>query len=162
MYKMSFFSPECSSNLCTPAAGGVDPDLFKDFKRSLTWDISVPERTVLTLGFPSGLKELSGAEQCPDEQQYSVSTTRSEGKIKTSSYCKGGKVSHLDLLGATTVSVEVPKGEEGDSTVFTVKTAPRGKFFHGRRTCRLQFSQEKQFLLNLLLTNSYVKSFSLS
>lgn len=87
----------------------------------------MPERTVLTLGFPGdGLKEMSGAESCQDDFQYSVSTTKSDGKIKTNSYCKGGTVSHLDLLGATTVTVEVPKGGELDSA-FTVKAAPRGK-----------------------------------
>ncbi len=119
--------PECTTSSCTPAAGEVDPNLFKDFKRSLTWDISVPERTVLTLDFSGGLKELSGAENCQDGPQYTVSTTKSDGKTKTNSYCKSGTVSHLDLLGTTAVNVEVPKGGELDSTAFTVKAAPRGK-----------------------------------
>ncbi|XP_051247553.1 CUB domain-containing protein 1 [Dicentrarchus labrax] len=116
---------ECTKSSCTPAAGEVDPNLFKDFKKSLTWDISVPERTVLTLDFPGGLKEMTGAENCQDGHQYSVSTTKGDGKIKTNSYCKGGTVSHLDLLGATTVTAEVPKGGDLDSTAFTVKAAPR-------------------------------------
>ncbi|XP_029298643.1 CUB domain-containing protein 1 [Cottoperca gobio] len=115
---------ECTPSSCTPAAGEVDPDLFKDFKRSITWDISVPERTVLTLDFPGGLKENTGAENCDDGLQYSVSTTKSDGKTKSNSYCKSGTVSQLDLLGATTVTVEVPKGVELDA--FTVKAAPRG------------------------------------
>ncbi|XP_075961597.1 CUB domain-containing protein 1 [Anarhichas minor] len=116
---------ECTQSSCTPAAGKIDPDYFKDFKRSVTWDISVPQRTVLTLDFPGGLKEMSGAEKCQDGHQYSVSTTKSEGNIKTTSYCKGGTVSHhLDLPGATTVTAEVPKGSEVDS--FTVKAARRG------------------------------------
>ncbi|XP_054461968.1 CUB domain-containing protein 1 [Anoplopoma fimbria] len=114
---------ECTQSSCTPAAGEVNPDIFKDFQRSLTWDISLPERTVLTLDFPGGLKEMSGAEKCQDGQQYSVSTTNSEGKVKTNSYCEGGTVS-LHLLGATTVTAEVPTGSEVDS--FTVKAAPRG------------------------------------
>lgn len=117
---------ECTSSSCPPAAGEVDPDLFKDFKRSLTWDISVPERTVLTLDFPGGLKELSEAENCQDGHQYSVRTTKSDGKIKTNSYCKSGTVSQLDLLGGTTVSVDVPKEGQLDSTAFTAKAAPRG------------------------------------
>ncbi|XP_041811381.1 CUB domain-containing protein 1 [Chelmon rostratus] len=117
---------ECTKTSCTPAAGDIDPDLFKDFEKSLKWDISVPERTVLTLDFPGGLKELSGAENCQDGHQYSVSTTKGDGKIKTNSYCKGGPVSHLDLLGATTVTTEVPKGGEVESTAFAVKAAPRG------------------------------------
>ncbi|KAG7240166.1 hypothetical protein INR49_027304 [Caranx melampygus] len=50
---------ECTKTSCTPAAGEVDPNPLKDFKRSLKWDISVPERTVLTLDFPGGLKEMS-------------------------------------------------------------------------------------------------------
>ncbi|XP_068432185.1 CUB domain-containing protein 1 [Clinocottus analis] len=116
---------ECTQSSCTPAAGEIDPDVFKDFKRSLAWDISVPDRTVLTLDFPGGLKDMSGAEKCQDGSHYSVSTTNREGKIKTSSYCKGGTAPrHLNLLGATTVTAEVPKGSEVDS--FTAKSAPRG------------------------------------
>lgn len=113
---------ECTQSSCTPAVGEVEPGPFKDFKRSLSWDISVPERTVLTLGFPGGLKEMSG--NCQDGHQYAVSTIKSEGMIEIKSYCKGGTVSHLDLLGETTVIVEVPGGSELDS--FTVKAAPRG------------------------------------
>lgn len=113
----------CTKSSCTPAAGEVDPDLFKDFKRSLTWYISVPERTVLTLDFPGGLKEISGADNCQDGFHYTVSTAKSDGKIKINTYCKGGTVSRLELLRATTVTVEVPKGGELDS--FTVKAAPR-------------------------------------
>ncbi|XP_030268931.1 CUB domain-containing protein 1 [Sparus aurata] len=117
----------CTTALCTPAAGEVDPELFKDFKRSLTWDISVPDRTVLTLDFPGGLKEITGAESCQDGHQYSVSTTKRDGKVKTNSYCKGRTVSQLDLLGATTtVTVDVPKDGELDPSLFTVKAAPRG------------------------------------
>ncbi|XP_039977595.1 CUB domain-containing protein 1 [Xiphias gladius] len=118
---------ECTQSSCTPAAGEVHPNLLKDFKRYLTWDVSVPERTVLSLDFPGdGLKEISETENCQDGYQYSVSTTKSDGNIKTNSYCKGGTMSHLDLLGATTVTVEVPKGGELDQTAFDVKAAPRG------------------------------------
>lgn len=127
MKHLSFLSSVCTKSSCTPAAGEVDPDLFQGFKRSLTWDISVPERTVLTLDFPGGLKELSGAEGCQDGHQYSVSTTKSDGSIKSNSYCKGGTVSHLDLLGATTVTAEVTKEEELSSAAFTVQAASRGK-----------------------------------
>ncbi|XP_068189600.1 CUB domain-containing protein 1 [Antennarius striatus] len=117
---------ECTKTSCTPAAGAVDPSLFQDFKRSLTWGIRVPDRTVLTVGFPAALKALSRSESCNDGPQYSVSTTNSEGKSKTSSYCKGGTLSSLDLLGATAVLIEAPKGEEVEPTAFTVKAAPRG------------------------------------
>ncbi|KAM9340239.1 CUB domain-containing protein 1 [Symphorus nematophorus] len=115
---------ECTQTSCTPAAGEFD--LFNDFERSLTWDISVPQRTVLTLDFPGGLKEITGAETCKDVPQYIVSTTKSDGTIKAKSYCKGGTVSQLELLGATTVTVEATKDAELDSTVFNVTTAPRG------------------------------------
>lgn len=87
----------------------------------------MPERTVLTLDFPGGVKELSGEEHCQDGLQYSVSTTKSDGRIKANSYCKGGTVSHLDRLGPTTVTAEVTKEEELDSTAFTVRAASRGK-----------------------------------
>uniref|UniRef100_A0A3P8SNR5 CUB domain containing protein 1a n=1 Tax=Amphiprion percula TaxID=161767 RepID=A0A3P8SNR5_AMPPE len=117
----------CTESSCSPAAAEVDPELFKDFKRSLTWDISVPEKTVLTLDFPAGgLKHISAAENCQDGYRYSVSTTKNDGKIKANSYCRGGAVSHLDLLGTTMVTAEVPKGGELNRTVLNVKAAPRG------------------------------------
>lgn len=123
-----FHSSVCSTSSCSPSVGETDPSLFKDFKRSLKWDISVPERTVLTLDFPGdGLKEISGVENCQDGYRYSVSTTKSDGTVKTNSYCKGGTVSQLDLHGVTTVTVEVPKGGDLDQTAFNVKAAPRGK-----------------------------------
>nr|XP_046272936.1 CUB domain-containing protein 1-like [Scatophagus argus] len=117
---------ECTKTSCSPAIGEVDPGLFRDFKRTFTWDISVPERTVLTLDFPGGLNELSGAKPCQDGHQYSVTTTKSDGSIKTNSYCKGGTLSQLDLLGTTTVTVEAPKDGELDSAAFSIKAAPRG------------------------------------
>ncbi|KAM3596949.1 uncharacterized protein V6R79_023287 [Siganus canaliculatus] len=117
---------ECTQTTCTPAAGEVDPGLFKDFKRSLTWDISVPERTVLTLDFPSGLTEVSAAEKCKDGHQYTVSTTKSDGSTKTKHYCNGGTISQLNLLGVTTVTLDVPEGGELNSAAFTVKAAQRG------------------------------------
>ncbi|KAG7500746.1 hypothetical protein JOB18_028164 [Solea senegalensis] len=128
MYSVTMMKKiECTKSSCTPAAGEVDPNLFKEFKQSLTWDINVPERTVLTLDFPGGgLKEISGAETCKDGYQYSVSTTRSDGTIKAKNYCKGGKVSTMDLLGATTVTIDVPKDGELEQKVFNVKAAPRG------------------------------------
>lgn len=124
----SFHLTECTTSSCSPPAGQVDPNLLKDFPRSLKWDISVPERTVLTLDFPGdGLKEISGVGDCPGGYQYSVSTTKSDGSIKSGSYCSGGTVSQLDLQGATTVRVEVPKGGDLEQTVFSATTAPRGK-----------------------------------
>uniref|UniRef100_UPI003AAE4447 CUB domain-containing protein 1 n=1 Tax=Centroberyx gerrardi TaxID=166262 RepID=UPI003AAE4447 len=116
---------ECTKTSCNPATGAVQPDL-KEFKRSLTWDISVPGKTMLTLGFPGdGLREMTGADKCQDGYQYSLSTTNSEAEVKTRTYCKSGPVSQLDLLGKTTVTVEVPKGGELNSTAFTAKAAAR-------------------------------------
>lgn len=117
---------ECTQSSCTPAAAEVDPDLFKDFERSLTWDIAVPERTELNLDFPGdGLREISAGESCPDGCRYSVSTSKNDGSSKTSSYCRGGSVSHLDLLRATTVTVDAPKGGDVEKTVFSIRAAPR-------------------------------------
>ncbi|XP_056876742.1 CUB domain-containing protein 1-like [Takifugu flavidus] len=117
---------ECTKTLCTPDAAEVHSDLFEDFQRSLTWTISVPDRTVLTLEFPTGLAELSGAQRCPDGLQLSVSTTKSDGTVKSQRYCRSGTASRLELLGATTVNVEVPKEEELEGTPFTARAAPRG------------------------------------
>lgn len=129
---MIFFFPlpcfsECTKSLCTPTAAEVDPELFKGFKRSLIWDIVVPEHTVLSLIFSGGLKLMSGVEKCPDDQQYTVTTTKSGGRVKTNSYCKSGALSQLDLLGLTTVATEVAKDGEPEATAFTVKAAPRGQ-----------------------------------
>lgn len=106
------------------------------------WDISVPDRTVLTLEFPTGLAELSGDQKCPDGLQLSVSTTKSDRTVKSQRYCRSGTVSRLELLGATTVNVEVPKEEELEGTPFTVRAAPRGKRLlscHWKRTQHLLF-----------------------
>lgn len=116
----------CTDNSCTPAAAGVDPTLFQDFKRSLVWDVGVPDRTVLNLDFPAdGLREIAPAESCDDGYQYSVRKTKSDGGFQTTSYCRGGTVSHLDLLKATTVTFDLPKGGDTDKAVFNAKTTPR-------------------------------------
>uniref|UniRef100_A0A3Q2P8M5 CUB domain-containing protein n=1 Tax=Fundulus heteroclitus TaxID=8078 RepID=A0A3Q2P8M5_FUNHE len=91
---------KCTKSSCTPAGAEVDPELFKDFKKTMTWDISVPEMTTLTLDFPKdGLKEISASENCDDDFLYTVKHATSDGQMKTSSYCKGGTVSKLDLFG---------------------------------------------------------------
>ncbi|XP_061598151.1 CUB domain-containing protein 1 [Cololabis saira] len=118
---------ECTKSSCTPAAAEVEPNLFQEFKRTIIWHISVPERTVLTLDFAAnGLSAISAAEICQDGYRYTVATTRSDGEIKTNIYCKGGTVSQLDLYGKTTLTVEAPKGGELESPVFGAKAAPRG------------------------------------
>lgn len=105
----------------------MDPNFFKDFNRTLTWDVSVPERTVLNVSFPvGGVKEISQGETCQDGYQYTVSLTKRGGDVQTSSYCKGGSVTQLDFLGATTLMVEAPGGAELDGNVFSVNTRPRG------------------------------------
>lgn len=81
----------------------------------------------MSLVFKDGLKEMRGVDQCQDDQQYTVTTTKSEGIVKTNSYCKSGALGQLDLLGATTVATEVPKDGEPAATAFSVKAAPRGK-----------------------------------
>lgn len=120
------FLPECTESSCTPATAEADPDLFMGFKKTLTWGISVPVRTVLTLEFPSdGLREISASENCDNGFQYQVISVRSDGQEKTDSYCKGGTVPKLDVLGAKAVALEIPKGGELDQTVFSLKAAPR-------------------------------------
>lgn len=116
---------ECTKTSCTPSAAEIVPDQLNAFKRSLTWGISVPESTVLTLDFPGGLKDISSGGTCPDAYQYSVNTTKSNGEIQSNNYCKGGTVSDLNLLGATTVTIEVPKGEKLESAAFNVKATER-------------------------------------
>ncbi|XP_015232450.1 PREDICTED: CUB domain-containing protein 1 [Cyprinodon variegatus] len=118
----------CTMNSCTPAVAEVDPDFFKGFKKNITWDIiNVPDKTVITLEFPKGLEEKSSpSETCKDGFQYTVSTMRLNGQLKTSIYCKGLSGSKLDYFGMKTVSVEVPKGGELEPHVFSLKAAPRG------------------------------------
>lgn len=90
----------------------------------------------MTLAFPAGLTELSGDQKCQSGPPFSVSTRRGDGTVKTQRYCKSGAASPLELFGATSVDVEVPKGEEMQGTQFTVKAAPRGeglRCFHCNR-----------------------------
>ncbi|XP_005796555.2 CUB domain-containing protein 1 [Xiphophorus maculatus] len=115
---------ECTQTSCTPASAEMDLDLFKGFKKTLTWDVTVPDRTVLTLEFP-GLKEKSASENCGDGIQYTVNTTRTDGQRGTSSYCKDGTASQLELFGNTAVTVDVSKGGELGRTVFSSTAAPR-------------------------------------
>lgn len=116
---------QCTQTTCSPATGEADPNLFKDFKRHLTWDVGLPERTVLTLGFPEqGMREVSAAEKCQDGYQYSVSSGGSDRKV-TKNYCRGGSVSTMDLSGVIRVALEVPQGGELVPTVFIVTAAPR-------------------------------------
>ncbi|XP_014905498.1 CUB domain-containing protein 1 isoform X1 [Poecilia latipinna] len=117
----------CTQTSCSPASAEMDPDLFKGFRRTLTWDVAVPDRTVLTLEFP-GLKEKSASENCEGGIQYTVSTMRIDGQMRTSSYCKDGTASQLELFGKTTVTVDVPKEGELDRTVFSSTAVPsRGR-----------------------------------
>uniref|UniRef100_A0A8C5GCQ0 CUB domain-containing protein 1-like n=2 Tax=Gouania willdenowi TaxID=441366 RepID=A0A8C5GCQ0_GOUWI len=117
---------ECTQMSCSPAVAKVNSSLFKDFKRSFLWNISVPDKTVITLNFPAdGLKVVPATEGCEDGHQYSVSTKKNNGKIKRSGYCRGGTVSRLDLLGTTSVTFDVPKGSDMDGTAFSVGAAAR-------------------------------------
>ncbi|XP_034017126.1 CUB domain-containing protein 1 [Thalassophryne amazonica] len=116
----------CTRTSCSSATGHVHPTLLKEFQRAIMWDIVVPERTELTLGFPGdGLTETSGPEKCDNRIQYTVKTTKADGKSKIKNYCQAGPVSHLDLLGTTTVTVDIPKGGELGPTAFTVKVVQR-------------------------------------
>lgn len=125
---MLLISSGCTESTCTEAAAGADPDLFKDFKRTIEWYITIPDRTVLTLDFPNyGLKENSATENCQDGFQHTVSTTKYDGTTKTNSYCKGGSMSKLELLGATTVTLDVPKGGEMPKTALNLKASQRSE-----------------------------------
>ncbi|XP_077362600.1 CUB domain-containing protein 1 isoform X2 [Festucalex cinctus] len=117
---------ECTKSSCTPTDGELDPSLWKDFKRTLKWDIRVPDRTTLTLELPGdNLKRVAAQDECQEGPRYSLSTTRSDGQVKTNSYCRGGPVTRLDLLGRTAVTVEASRGDEMYRTIFTAKAAPR-------------------------------------
>ena len=76
-----------------------------------------------------GLKESTGPEKCEDGYKYTVRTTNGAGEVQNNYYCRKGTISHLDLLGKTTVEMQVPKGEEPDATAFTVKAVPKRKSY---------------------------------
>ncbi|KAM8884982.1 CUB domain-containing protein 1 [Synchiropus picturatus] len=117
---------ECVKTSCTPGAVELDPELFKGFQRSLTWVISVPDKTVLTLDvLGGGLKEVPASEECQDGVKYSTETRRSDGELKMLNYCSGGTLSRLDLPGTTTLSVRLPQGAEVNKKLFSVSSAPR-------------------------------------
>lgn len=112
----------CTETSCTPDVAQVNPDLFKGFKRTLTWDITLPPKTILTLDFPgTDLKDT-----CPDGFQYLVSSSKSDGTPKRTTYCRGSSVSSLNLPGDSTVQLEVPKDQDLPPTQFTAKAAARG------------------------------------
>ncbi|KAJ0003465.1 hypothetical protein NQD34_008563, partial [Periophthalmus magnuspinnatus] len=116
---------ECTESSCTPDAAEIDLDLFKGFKQTLTWDISLPPKTVLTLDFPeSGLEETSGS--CPDGFQYFISSSKSDGTPIKSSYCRGTSLSSLYQSGQTNIILEVSKDQDLPLTLFRANAAKRG------------------------------------
>ncbi|XP_029519560.2 CUB domain-containing protein 1-like [Oncorhynchus nerka] len=113
---------ECTNDTCSPATGVAQPSLFSEFIRTLVWDLSVPEKTVMNLDFPvDRLKEMTESELCQDGYQYTVTRTNTEREVKTQTYCKNGLVAHLHIPSQATVSLQVPKGREVDSSIFTAK-----------------------------------------
>ncbi|RVE67108.1 hypothetical protein OJAV_G00114840 [Oryzias javanicus] len=118
---------DCTPTSCTPAAADVDPNFFKDFKRILTWDVSVPPRTILDVSFPvGGVEEIGDGDNCQDAYQYTTSFIKKNGDTKTDRYCKGGSVTQLDFSGATTLTVDVPRGAELTGKVFSINARPTG------------------------------------
>ncbi|KAL0962512.1 hypothetical protein UPYG_G00340980 [Umbra pygmaea] len=115
---------KCTTDSCSPASGATQPSLFLEFNRTLVWELSVPENTVLSLDFPGdGLKEMTELELCQDGYQYNV-TTRTNGVVDSQTYCRNGPVSHLDIQSQVTVFLQVQKGGEVDSSVFTATAKP--------------------------------------
>ncbi|XP_024154038.1 CUB domain-containing protein 1 isoform X2 [Oryzias melastigma] len=118
---------DCTPTSCTPAAAEVDPNFFKDFKRTLMWDISLPSRTILSMSFPvGGVKEIDIGDSCQDGYSYTTSFIKKNGDLKTNSYCKGGTVTQLDFLEAPTLMAEVPGGAELTGKVFSISARPTG------------------------------------
>lgn len=117
----------CTKTSCSPNTAEVDPTLFKGFKRMFTWNITLPQNTVLTLDFPGqGLEETFESESCKDGFRYVTTSRRSDGNTKQSSYCRGGSVSTLNLPGDTEVVLEVPREEAVPQTLFEAKAVQRG------------------------------------
>lgn len=116
---------ECTKTLCSPKAATVDPELFKGFKRTLTWDITVPPKTILTLDFHGpGLEETP--DPCGDGFQYLITSKHSDGTAKKRSYCRGSSVSSLNVPGETNVILDLPKDLDLPQTQFTLRAAERG------------------------------------
>lgn len=115
----------CTKASCSPDAAAVDPALFKGFKRTLTWDVSVPPKTVLSLDFPSpGLEETP--DSCADGFQYLIVSRSSDGAEKRKSYCRGSSVSSLSFLGETNVILDLPQDQDLPQTQFTLRAEERG------------------------------------
>ncbi|CAL8299438.1 unnamed protein product [Lota lota] len=117
---------ECTETACTPATGKLQPSLLTDFPRTFRWDVSLPERTVLTLDFPApGLKETTAAAGCRDGHKYSFRTTSRDGTEKETTYCGGGPLARLSFPGKTSLALEVPRGAELGADAFAAKAVPR-------------------------------------
>ncbi|CAL9691699.1 unnamed protein product [Knipowitschia caucasica] len=110
---------ECTESSCTPEAAALGPDDFKGFKRTVMWELNAPPKTSLTLDFlDSGLEETSGS--CPGGVQYFISSSKTDGPPKESSYCPTTTPSTLKLHQRSSVVLEAAKDQDLPQTVFTV------------------------------------------
>ncbi|KAJ8000391.1 hypothetical protein DPEC_G00204330 [Dallia pectoralis] len=119
---------ECNTDSCSPATGAAQPSLFQEFNRTFEWALNVPDKTVLSLDFSGpGLKEMTESGLCPDGYQYTITITSTKGGVQSTTYCRNGPVTHLDIPSQTTVSLQVSNDVKVDSAIFTATPKPMKK-----------------------------------
>ncbi|KAG7261884.1 hypothetical protein CRUP_006300, partial [Coryphaenoides rupestris] len=105
--------------------GKVQAGLLTDFRRTFSWNVGVPKRTVLTLAFPApGLRATTALDTCPGVHKYSFTTTSAAGEQTQTAYCGNGPLSQLTFPGTTSLVVGVPEGEELKADAFTATVTP--------------------------------------
>lgn len=117
--------PECTKDACSPATVETQPSILTEFTRTFTWEIKAPGKTAVSLDIlGEGLVETS--QPCPNGFQYSVaiSKTKSNGRAK---FCRGGSVTHLDLVNEAVVSLQVKPKALVDPVLFKATAGPLSK-----------------------------------
>ncbi|XP_030004103.1 CUB domain-containing protein 1 [Sphaeramia orbicularis] len=92
----------CTKEACSPATGAAPQSILPNFTRGLHWGLEAPEKTVVRLEIHgNGLMETT--QPCTDGLQFSASNADSD----ETQYCRGGSVTHLDLLNGASIVVRV-------------------------------------------------------
>lgn len=113
--------PECTKDACSPSTGDTQPPILTEFTRTFTWELTAPEKIVVSLNIlGEGLLETT--QPCSNGFQYSVEN----GKDQTR-YCQGGSVTTLDLPDKAVFSLQVKPNAQVGSVLFQASAGPISK-----------------------------------
>lgn len=113
--------PECTKNACSPTTGDTQPSILTEFTRTFTWELTAPEKIVVSLNIlGEGLLETT--QPCSNGFQYFVAN----GKDQTR-YCRGGSVTTLDLPDKAVISLQVKPNAAVEPVLFQASAGPISK-----------------------------------